>query len=130
MILNKFPIQIRFCDVDSLGHVNNAHYLSYFEMARMLFMNKHIGKHWDWVNKGMILKKNEVEYIEPLYLSDELEIEILPLHSGNTSFTLGYKLWVGEKIKCVGQSVMVCYDFSKKEKTSVYDEFKILFDEK
>ena len=30
----QHPIEIRFVDTDALGHVNNAVYLSYFEMAR------------------------------------------------------------------------------------------------
>lgn len=124
---NRFPIQIRFCDVDSLGHVNNAVYLSYFEMARMLFMKKYVGKNWDWYNKGMILKKNEVEYNHPLFLYDNLEIEIVPVHLGKTSFTLGYKCWVGDVLKCTGQSVLVCYDFAKKNKNEVYEEFKFFF---
>lgn len=124
---NKFPIQIRFCDVDSLGHVNNAFYLSYFEMARMLFMNKHIGRNWDWRNKGMILKKNEVEYIKPVYLYDQVEIEIIPQHLGNTSFTLDYVLYANGEVKCTGRSIMVCFNFVTNEKTQVYDEFKALF---
>jgi len=125
---NKFPIQVRFSDVDSLGHVNNAYYLSYFEMARVLFMNENIGKNWNWEKKGMILKKNEVEYIEPVYLYDHVEIEIIPVHLGNTSFTLDYVLYASGQVKCKGRSVMVCFDFVTNEKTQVYDEFKTLFE--
>lgn len=123
----KFPIQVRFSDVDSLGHVNNAVYLSYFEMARVLFMNEHIGPNWDWQNKGMILKKNEVEYIKPVYLYERVEVEIIPHHLGNTSFTLDYVLYADGVPKCTGRSVLVCFDFVTKEKTRVYDEFKTLF---
>jgi|LakMenEpi03Aug12_release.lakeMendotaPanAssembly.Ray.scaffolds.fasta_scaffold279657_2 acyl-CoA thioester hydrolase len=125
----KFPIQIRFSDVDSLGHVNNAVYLSYFEMARMLFMHEHIGPRWDWQKKGMILKKNEVEYVAPVYLHEQVEIEIIPHHLGNTSFTLDYVLYANNIAKCKGRSVMVCFNFVTNEKTTVYDEFKALFHE-
>ena len=30
----RHPIEVRYVDTDGLGHVNNATYLSYFEMAR------------------------------------------------------------------------------------------------
>ncbi len=30
----RHPIEIRYNDTDALGHVNNAVYFSYFEMAR------------------------------------------------------------------------------------------------
>lgn len=123
----SYPIQIRFCDVDSLGHVNNAYYLSYFEMARLEFMNHHIGRYWDWVKKGMVLKKNEVEYIKPVYLNDRVEIEIIPVSLGNTSFTLDYILYANGEVKAKGSSVLVCFDFEKKQKNQVYEEFKKMF---
>ena len=31
----KYPMTVRFSDLDSLGHVNNAIYLSYLEQARI-----------------------------------------------------------------------------------------------
>lgn len=123
----RYPIQIRFCDIDSLGHVNNAHYLSYFEMARVAFMNEHIGKNWDWFNKGMVLKQNMVDYLAPVYLNESVEIEIVPKTCGNTSFVLDYLLFADGVLKSKGSSVMVCFDFAKKQKNQVYDEFKKLF---
>lgn len=123
----RYPIQIRFCDIDSLGHVNNAHYLSYFEMARVAFMNEHIGKNWDWINKGMVLKQNLVDYLAPVYLNEAVEIEIVPKSCGNTSFVLDYLLYADGVLKSKGSSVMVCFDFAKKQKNEVYDEFKRLF---
>jgi acyl-CoA thioester hydrolase len=123
----RYPIQIRFCDIDSLGHVNNAHYLSYFEMARVEFMNEHIGKNWDWINKGIVLKQNLVDYLAPVYLNEKVEIEIVPKSCGNTSFVLDYLLYADGILKSKGSSVMVCFDFAKKQKNEVYDEFKRLF---
>ncbi|HRE23498.1 MAG TPA: thioesterase, partial [Bacteroidia bacterium] len=34
------PIQIRFSDIDWMGHVNNAVYLSYIEKARIDFSER------------------------------------------------------------------------------------------
>jgi len=31
----RVPLQIRWRDLDALGHVNNAVYVTYFEQARM-----------------------------------------------------------------------------------------------
>ena len=41
-------IQVRFSDLDTLGHVNNAVYLSYFEMARIAYFTPLLGENWDW----------------------------------------------------------------------------------
>ena len=31
----KTQVQIRFKDIDSMGHVNNANHITYFELARL-----------------------------------------------------------------------------------------------
>ena len=124
----QYPIQVRFSDVDSLGHVNNAVYLSYFEMARIAFMNEQIGRNWDWIHKGLVLRQNLVEYLHPVYLNDEVVIEIVPVSCSRTSFTLEYLLFADDQLKTTGRSVLVCYNFDKKQKNEVYPEFKKLFD--
>jgi len=125
---NIVKIQVRFSDVDLMGHVNNAVYLNYFETARMHFLNSEIGTKWDWVNKGIVLRKNEVEYLEPVYLTDNVEIEVRPETIGNTSFNLTYILRVGEKIKCKGESLLVCFDYNNKTSVQVYAEFRKAFE--
>jgi acyl-CoA thioesterase FadM len=65
----------------------------------------------------------------PVYLHEQVEIEIIPHHLGNTSFTLDYVLYANNIAKCKGRSVMVCFNFVTNEKTTVYDEFKALFHE-
>lgn len=124
---NSCKIQVRFSDLDALGHVNNAQHLTYFETARMCFFNKEVGEKWDWVKKGIILRKNEVEYLQPIYLTDDVEVEVLPESIGNTSFILSYILRVGETVKCKGSSVLVCYNFETAKTCEVYSELKNIF---
>ncbi len=50
------PLQLRWSDLDPLGHVNNATYITYFEIGRSLFMLK-ASPSWDW-NKNMFLIAN------------------------------------------------------------------------
>lgn len=128
MSSNICKIQIRFSDIDLMGHVNNATYLNYFELARLNFLSNEVGMSWDWKKKGIILRKNEIEYLEPVLLTDVVEVEVRPETIGNTSFGLEYTLRVGDKIKCKGESVLVCYDFEEKVTTPVYPEFRKVFE--
>ena len=54
------PIQIRFHDIDQLGHVNNANYLTYFEVARMAYFKTLVKKEIDWESTGLILANTSV----------------------------------------------------------------------
>ncbi len=112
------PIQIRFSDCDMLQHVNNAIYLQYFEIARINFFKSELPD-WDWKEKGIILLKNTIEYKVPLLFNDDCSIEVETKHTGSKSFTLTYKVLVKKDgnviIKTIGESVLVCYNFLKKE---------------
>src|SRR5688572_21213734 len=107
MIATK--IQIRFADVDMGGHVHNAAYLHYFESARMMFFVDALGAGWDWKKEGFVVKKNVVEYHIPVYLTDEIRVEVNATHIGEKSFTLSYHVFdKANNLKTNGESVIVC----------------------
>ncbi|MBW7868272.1 MAG: acyl-CoA thioesterase [Brumimicrobium sp.] len=122
-MIEPAKIQVRFADCDMMGHVNNAVYLSYFEQARLHYFEKMAGNEWDFQKQGMILVKNEIEYIKPVFLHDKPEIFIHLVEIGTKSFTLGYKVMVGKELKTTGLSVLVCFDFHQNKSVSVYPEF-------
>ena len=103
-------IQVRFADLDLMGHVNNSVYLSYFEMARVHFFAKILGLEWDWDTQGIILVRNEIDYIKPILLHDKPLVFISVEEIGNKSFTLSYKIKVEEKLVTTGKPVMVSYN--------------------
>ena len=49
----ELPIQMRWNDLDPLGHVNNAIFITYFEFGRSQYMLK-ASSIWDWT-KNMFL---------------------------------------------------------------------------
>lgn len=122
MTYTPTTIQIRFSDVDAMGHVNNAVYLSYFEYARMDFFTQLLGKEWDWQSKGIILLKNTVEYKQPLLLQHRAKVDVGVTSLGNKSFTLSYSLRVDDQVFCVGESILVAYDYSVKKSVPIHPE--------
>lgn len=111
-MIEPIKIQVRFADIDVMGHVNNAVYLSYFEITRMHYFKQMVAQDWDWNKDGIILLKNEIEYKRPVLLTDSPTIEMNVDHIGNKSFTLSYKLMVNGNLCCTGKSVIVGYDNS------------------
>lgn len=126
--IHTTAIQIRFSDIDAMGHVNNAIYLNYFEYARMMYINELVGTDWDWINQGMLLANNNIDYKVPVLLSDQAEIETRCLKIGNKSFVLEYMLHVTrnqKRILCTqGTSTLVCFNYTKGETIEVPQEFK------
>ncbi|MES2799933.1 MAG: thioesterase family protein [Bacteroidota bacterium] len=109
-MIKPAKIQVRFSDLDVLGHVNNNIYFSYFEMGRIHYFAELLGVDWDWKVNTAVLAKNEVEYIRPVLLGDSPEITVFCEHLGTKSFTLCYELTVNGIIFAKGKSVLVAYD--------------------
>ena len=115
-MIEPIKIQVRFSDIDVMGHVNNAVYLNYFETARMHYFNQILGEDWDWNTDGIILMRNEIDYIKSVLLRDTPIIDISVLKIGTKSFELGYELKVNDVIYTRGKSVLVCFNY-KEQKT-------------
>lgn len=59
---HKTPIQLRFKDMDALGHLNNANYLTFFELARIKYFRDTVGTEIDWNKDGMIIARATIDY--------------------------------------------------------------------
>jgi len=109
-MIEPFKVQVRFSDLDVLGHVNNSVYLTYFEAARVYYFKHLLKTDWDWSVDSVVLVKNEVEYIRPILLRDVPEVEIYTKHIGSKSFTFGYNIRVNDVLYSTGSSTLVAYD--------------------
>ncbi len=87
-ILHRLRLQVRWGDMDALGHVNNAEYLRYFEQSRVEWLAG-LGYRTDGEGAGPILAKATVTYLKPVVYPNEVEVRLWCARLGRTSFTLG-----------------------------------------
>ncbi|HEX2863094.1 MAG TPA: thioesterase family protein [Deinococcales bacterium] len=80
----------RFRDLDALGHVNNAVFLTYFEEGRLHYLRS-LGV-LDPAKPSILIARVEVDYLRPVLLGEALTLEVHALTFGRTSFRLGYDL--------------------------------------
>lgn len=114
---HKKEVKIRWSDIDSFNHVNNAVYLTYFEEARVRYFADIC--QWDWTTDGLILAKIEIDYIIPLIYSQKPVIYTRCSRLGTKSFDLDYEIYheLGSEKTLIskGKSVLVCFDYQKQE---------------
>ena len=126
-------IEVRFADIDAMGHVNNAVFLNYFEQARIGFFNNKVGGKWDWKNQGIVLARNEIDYLHPILLNDRVLIDTSIEHIGSKSITLTYHVHSAESENGIrsfakGKSVIVTFDYAKGRPIEVPDEWRKAFE--
>lgn len=108
----ELKYKVPFGDVDMMGHVNNARYLTYFETARTEHMLKFFGRQ-DPKDLAVIIARAEVDYKSPARWNDELVFKIRPSAVGTKSWTYEYEI-INEKestLVAQGKSVQVAYDY-------------------
>jgi acyl-CoA thioester hydrolase len=110
---------VRFKDVDAMGHVNNAVYLTYVEEARIAFLRP-LGPTYE----SLILAHAEIDYRSPLRDGEELEVGVRCTKVGRSSFDLEYELRAGDRVVAEARSVQVSYDYERQEPTPVPDEWR------
>lgn len=108
-------VEIRFADLDAFGHVNNAIYLTYFEIARSKYWRDAI--QWDWKKLGIIIARAEVDYIKQLTVRDTAKVYVRTSRVGTSSFDLQYVLVSvaddgSETIVAKGMTVCVAFNYN------------------
>ena len=108
---HKTNIQIRFKDIDQLGHVNNANHLTYFETSRVKYFNDIFAAETNWKETGLILAHTEISYKKPIFLEDEISCYTKISKIGNKSFDIENIIVKKEKqvltVCAYGKSVLV-----------------------
>jgi acyl-CoA thioester hydrolase len=111
----RFPFRhveaVRFRDLDALGHVNNAVYLTYFESARIAYW-LHTTRRSGLDALDMILARAEVDFRSPLAYGESVEISVGATSLGRSSFVLEADMHERASGRLVAESrkVLVHYD--------------------
>jgi acyl-CoA thioester hydrolase len=126
------PIEVRFADTDAMGHVNNAAYLTYCEIARAAYYEAvtgeplPLGAHG--ASEGMILAEARITYRTPAFYGETLTIEARVGRIGRSSFTQEFRLTApdsryGEaRLVAVSESTQVMYDYTAERPIRMSDE--------
>jgi acyl-CoA thioester hydrolase len=106
--------QVRFRDLDPMGHVNNAVFLTYIEQARAALLAE-VGAATGLEDMNMIVARVEIDFRAPVRFGQEVEISVHASRFGTKSFDLDYELRVDGEVVAEAKSVQVAYDYARRE---------------
>ena len=101
------PIQMRFADVDMLGHVNNVNQQHYFDVGKSDFVAQVLDPAPNWKQEGLITVSTYNDYLAQIAVLTRIE------KVGNKSFTLFQQIvnTATQEVKTQSRSVLVAFDF-------------------
>ena len=106
-------VPVRFSDTDALGHVNNANYLSFIEVARVDYLKKAFGRA-KVEDLGVIIARIEIDYKSPAFHHEVLRVGCRVIEIGGASIRMEYRIEdkATGRLIAQSQSVMVTYDYA------------------
>ena len=111
--------RVRFRDVDAMGHVNNAVFLTYIEEARIAYLLRFGAEVTD-----MILARVEIDFRAPLRDGAEIEIGVRPAGVGTKSFELEYEVRSADAVAAEAKTVIVSFDYESGRSVDVPEAWR------
>ncbi|MDB2223295.1 thioesterase family protein [Halorubrum ezzemoulense] len=111
-------IDVRFRDIDAMGHVNNAVYATYIEQARTRFFRDVLDL--DISGASTVLASLSIDFRRPVELDDDavaVSVEIADL--GRSSATMTHEIRIGDAVAAEAEATLVAVDPETGEPTPI-----------
>lgn len=103
------PMAVRWREMDALGHVNNAQYLSYVEETRLQWFDA-LESNWQSQHSAPIVAAIHIDFRKPLLWPENITVSLYATNKGTKSVTVGHRIVSTENADLVyaeGYTVMV-----------------------
>ena len=115
-------IPMRWGDMDSLGHLNNAMYFRYAEQARIDWLESLFGDPRPQ-GQGMVVVSTRCDFLKPLTYPGLVEVRLALGSPGRSSFVIGFEMRKANQdtLYAEGYAKMVWVDLSTGRAVALHD---------
>ena len=120
----KVTLEVSFRDLDAMGHVNNAVYLSYMETARIKFLVDLLAV-TSLHDLPVIMAEATCTFKAPAFFGEQLIVGVGVARFGSKSFDMTYRIDAGDgRLIALGRTVQVMYDYAAARTLVVPEDFR------
>jgi acyl-CoA thioester hydrolase len=113
-LIHEAKLRVRYRETDAQGIVNNADYLSYFEVGRVEWLRAG-GLSYRELEKegyGLVVVEVLARYKKPAFFDDELTVRTELTELKRASLSFGYTVLRGEEVLVTGRTLHGCVDLT------------------
>lgn len=120
------PIQIRFNDIDAMGHINNNIYFSYFDLGKTTYFDNIRPTAVSWTDGLIVVAHIEVDFLSPIYYKESIVVDTKIIRLGEKSGTVLQQIRniKNGEVKCRCTSVFVTYDALTQSSIPIPDDWR------
>ena len=117
-------IEVSFRDLDAMGHVNNAVYLTYIETARIKYLVELLGLK-SLQELPVIMAEATCTYKSPALFGEQLAVGVGIARFGAKSFDMAYQVAAADgRLVALARTVQVMYDYAAARTVAVPEDFR------
>ena len=119
-------IQMRFADVDMLGHVNNVNQQHYFDVGKSDFFHQVLGLEPYWREEGVITVAINTSFVRQIRMNEPIIVRTCVHEIGNKSFSLTQQIVQTDtqEVKTESLVTMVCFDFVAQQSIPIPERWR------
>ena len=115
---SRTEIQVRFSDLDILGHVSNSYYAQYFDLARVTFF-KNISNISKSPNPSHVVASVKMDMIREIRFDNLVIVDTWCSKMGTKSMTIEHRIYANGELATTCQTVLVGFDRDTRSSTAL-----------
>jgi len=108
-------IEIRWGDMDAMGHVNNTVYFRYMEQARIGWFESLLPRGDAWSAIGIVIVNASCNFKKPINYPGSVEVKVFAGAPGGSSVPTYYELLIEGQLYADGAATVVFVDAQKQK---------------
>lgn len=123
---HELPLQIRFNDIDALGHVNNSVYFNFYDLGKAGYFQTIRNMPIEWQKSDIVVANLSANFFAPVFFNEEIAVQTTVTEIGNKSFHVFQQI-VNTKtrqIKSNCTTIMVGFDIKSNAAKEISEEWK------
>ena len=130
-MIHETGLRVRYSETDAQGVVNNANYLSYFEIGRVEWL-RFAGLSYKELEKrgyGFVVVEALARYHKAAFFDDELTLRTQLTELKRASLSFGYTILRGEEVIATGRTRHGCVELPGGRPSRIPEDVAARFSE-
>lgn len=126
-LVHQMTLQMRWGEMDSMGHLNNAMYLRLMEESRLSwYKDANVAMGRPGQNVGSVMVSIYCEYIRPIVWPASVEAKLYLGAPGRSSFMTYHELWVQGELCARAAVKIVAIDLTTGKSVPLPEEVRAM----
>lgn len=125
---HRVPVQIRFNDIDLLGHVNNAVYSQFLDIGKTRYFRRLMGDDgFDYHAISLVIVHIDMDFCAPTFIEDSIEVLTEVTHIGEKSLVVAQRVVASgndSDVRCISRTVLAGYDPKTRTSAPITEDWR------